>query len=175
MPMPARIVMMLALCALAPTSQPGSQHPRAQHPQAQQQRRADDTVGDGGGGGESSVCASDDDVERRQQEKEQQQQHEEEKVCGTAGEEVLADVPMRGMHVLRARPSSAVPHCGVAACPMFELEVHVDGMRALGGAVLTVACHNSSLETLAERLGRLVLGVRAAHPDNPPRNSVVRL
>ena len=98
------------------------------------------------------------------------------RVCGPAEEELLSDVALRGLHVLRAVPSPRIPHCGVAACPMFEVEVHVDGV--VGAALerrLTVLC-DSTLENVTAQLKAVVMTARA-DPDAPhqlPRDTVAR-
>eukprot|EP01043_Picozoa_sp_COSAG02_P004751 COSAG02_NODE_126_length_34895_cov_10.960886_3_plen_430_part_00 len=98
-------------------------------------------------------------------------------VCGPAEDELLSDVPLRGLHVLRAVPSPRIPHCGVAACPMFEVEVHVDGMAGVAALKqrLTVLC-DSTLENVTAQLKVAVMAARA-EPDAPhqlPRDTVAR-
>ena len=96
--------------------------------------------------------------------------------CGADGEELFTEVPMKGMHILRAVPSSALPHTGVPACPMFELEVYADGMRQLRSPdPLTVRCRDS-LASVVTRLKASVRRVREGSPgrDIPPEGSVAR-
>lgn len=98
-------------------------------------------------------------------------------VCGPAEDELLSDVPLRGLHVLRAVPSSRIPHCGVAACPMFEVEVYIDGMGGVAALKqrLTVLC-DSTLENVTAQLKMAVMAARA-EPDAPhqlPRDTVAR-
>lgn len=104
-------------------------------------------------------------------------------ICGTGEEEVFTQaVPMRGMHILRAVPSSAVPHCGVPACPLFELEVWVDGLRELQLAPshysgrLTVDCRNATPAAVKTLLTQPIRSARSSGVglEIPPEGSVAR-
>jgi hypothetical protein len=127
----------------------------------------------------------------QQQQQEQQQQNFDDRsqpcraaaaaataaACGEAGEELFGEAPMRGMHILRAVPSSAVPHCGVAACPLFELELWVDGMRELAASHrLTVDCRNATRASVTALLAAAVRRVRVSEAGLriPPEGSVAR-
>ena len=97
-------------------------------------------------------------------------------VCGSEHEELFTEVPMKGMHILRAVPSSTLPHTGVPACPLFELEVHADGMRELRSEErLTVRC-GDTLDSAVTQLKASVQRVRqgALGKDIPPVGSVAR-
>ena len=99
-------------------------------------------------------------------------------VCGAEGEELFSETPLRGLHVLHVLPSAALPHCGAAACPMFELELFVDGKKELRAARrVTVEC-GATLDDVAGLLKAAVLGVReepgGRSSRSPPQGSIAR-
>eukprot|EP01048_Picozoa_sp_COSAG05_P003881 COSAG05_NODE_191_length_14617_cov_90.240736_4_plen_414_part_00 len=95
-------------------------------------------------------------------------------VCGAPGEELLGSAPARGMHVLRALPCRALPHTGQPSCPLFDLEVFVDGMRELRAPhTLTVNC-SQPLGELVSSLQALTAPTRSNRSDIPPQGSVAR-
>lgn len=98
-----------------------------------------------------------------------------ETVCGKPDEELLGSVPMRGMHVMRVMPCSALPHTGEASCPLFELEVFVDSVREMRlPHAVTVNCSDHELLHLVLALKAVVQPMRNNHSDIPPQGSVAR-